>query len=122
MNKAFLVVRKVGVPVVDQNNDLVLSYWLTEDKKWTRSRFAAEIFPSYQAAKGAIEKITGGIKSYAVCEPVTGNTLLRIRKSKAKHKARKLFGLPLTTPDYMLADRFEEEGIMEEASLFRGKK
>jgi hypothetical protein len=96
-------------------------YWFTDDGKWARSRHLAHLFTQRGQAQLAVYNLPGIYKQDAFIEEIHGRVLSRIKKGMAKHKAKKLFRLPANTPANILADRFEEEGMLEEANLLRGK-
>lgn len=54
-------------------------------------------------------------------EQLSDKELLRIYQHRMKRKAKELFKLAATSPKWLLADRFEEEGMLEEAELLRRK-
>jgi hypothetical protein len=117
----YRVYRTVSKEITDSLTR-VTTYYLDDDGKWVRSPYAAKLFKTYAEADRAARGLKGPYSYLAEYEIVEGNELWYARRAKLKHQAKKLFGLPVNIPAYLVADRYEEEGMLEEAAMLRAKK
>jgi hypothetical protein len=117
----YRVYRTVSKEITDSLTR-VTTYYLDDDGKWVRSPYAAKLFKTFPETDQAIRELKGDYRTQADREPVKGRQLWYARKAKLKHQAKKLFRLPVNIPACLVADRYEEEGMLEEAAVLRAKK
>jgi hypothetical protein len=97
-------------------------HWLDDDGKWNRYSARARLFNSHKEADDYVVEHNLHMGEGSIVAAIASEDLVRgVNKSKAKQKAKKLFGLPATLPDTVIADRFEEEGMYEEVEVLRSK-
>jgi hypothetical protein len=92
-------------------------YYITDDGRQTKTFGLSKIFRTTTEVYRYI--VQYGLPSSWKYLRLDKLDYLYIRCHKLRYAAREKFGLSLKTPLLILADRFEEEGMMKESKLLR---
>lgn len=93
--------------------------YLKDDYKFTKTHGLAKIFNTEQEAKLCLLDRFHYHHANIGIQEIDAHTKISIQKHKLRYKAKELFKLPVNTPAKILADRFEDANMLEEANLLR---
>ena len=110
--------RQQGDPELD-----VGPRYLDHECKVVRGMCNARMFPSALAASAALvaAQLRGSDVNAWSIAMLREEDVLRICSVRLRRQATKMFGLRATTPAAIVADRYEDAGMMDEANLLRRK-
>lgn len=112
MNSCFLVVKYKEVSLGGTSGYSKKVYW--NGKRFVCSYLYAKVFDE----PPDLNKLLLDVGKLESLSPKRANT---IRKFQLKTKVTKMFKMKETSPDWLLADICEENGMIEESKLLREK-